>query len=242
MARRRAKAKRVSPRGAVRRWPTFLAGCAAGAAVTFVIGSVELPRIPGSAAGPDASGPSEEGAEAAPAAKLRYDFYTILPEMEIAMPLGDEPETPAPLPETSSPPAPAAQAEPADTEPDTPALAALEAAVEPAEPDELPSAPVVEASAPAAPAPEPVAAAVESGGTYVLQVGSFRNAGDAERRRATLALLGLEARVQTVTIDGEATWHRVQVGPYDQLGALNDARVRLRENDIEAMALKVRKP
>ena len=57
-----------------------------------------------------------------------------------------------------------------------------------------------------------------------------------------LALLGLEARVQTIAIDGEAIWHRVQVGPYDELSALNNTRVRLRENDIEAIALKVRKP
>ena len=84
--------------------------------------------------------------------------------------------------------------------------------------------------------------AAEAGGTYVLQVGSFRNPGEAERRRASLALLGLEARVQTIAIDGEAIWHRVQVGPYEELNALNNARVRLRENDIEAIALKVRKP
>ena len=130
-------------------------------------------------------------------------------------------------------------------------MAALEAEPEPepesepetALPAETPSAPVVEASLPAAPEPEkPVVSAAEAGGTYVLQVGSFRNSAEAERRRASLALLGLEARVQTIAIDGEAIWHRVQVGPYDELNALNNARVRLRENDIEAIALKVRKP
>ena len=76
----------------------------------------------------------------------------------------------------------------------------------------------------------------------MLQVGSFRSSREAERRRASLALLGLEARVQEIAVDGEAIWHRVQVGPYDELNALNNARVRLRENDIEAIALKVRKP
>ena len=48
--------------------------------------------------------------------------------------------------------------------------------------------------------------------------------------------------MQSIAIDGEAIWHRVQVGPYDEVEALNDARVRLRENDIEAMAMKVRNP
>ena len=122
-------------------------------------------------------------------------------------------------------------------------MVATESGEDRQEPSGVPAAPVVEVAAVEAPEPpKPLVSAVSTGGTYVLQVGSFRSAGDAERRRATLALLGLEARVQTVTIDGEATWHRVQVGPYDELGALNDARVRLRENDIETIALKVRKP
>ena len=237
MARRRNRARRVSPRGAASRWPAFLAGCATGAAAAFFIASTDLPRIP---LGGDTSDPAvrnEEGAAPTPSAKLRYDFYTILPEMEVALPLADEDDATAPVPAPVSPP------EAASVTPEVTAVAALASEADESVFAELPGAPVVEASVPAPPEPpKPVVTAVGTGGTYVLQVGSFRNANEAERRRARLALLGLEARVQTITIDGETTWHRVQVGPYDELDTLNDARVRLRENDIETMALKVRSP
>lgn len=234
MARRRNKAKRVPQRRAPSRWPAFLAGCATGAAAAVFIASTDLPRLPLSGGAPDVTSRVAEGAEPAPSAKLRYDFYTILPEMEVALPPEEEVDTAAPGPETVSPP------EPAEAAPEVPAI---EGDADVTEPSDLPAAPVVEVTVAAAPEPpKAVVSAVSTGGTYVLQVGSFRSAGDAERRRATLALLGLEARVQTVTIDGEATWHRVQVGPYDELGELNDVRVRLRENDIETMALKVRSP
>ena len=237
MARRRNKARRVPPRGAASRWPAFLAGCATGAAAAFFVASTDLPRIPFGGDSSDTAVRSEEGAAPTASAKLRYDFYTILPEMEVALPLADEVDASAPVPAPVSPP------EAESVAPEVRAVAALESGTEESVLPELPEAPVVEASVPAPPEPpKPVVTAVGAGGTYVLQVGSFRNANEAERRRARLALLGLEARVQTIVIDGEATWHRVQVGPYDELDTLNDARVRLRENDIEAMALKVRSP
>lgn len=71
---------------------------------------------------------------------------------------------------------------------------------------------------------------------YVLQVGSFRSADDADRLRAEVTLLGLEASIQTVTVN-EATWHRVRVGPFESARAANSARRRLQENGHEAMVL-----
>lgn len=76
-------------------------------------------------------------------------------------------------------------------------------------------------------------------GTYVLQAGSFRTAGDADRLRAQIALLGVESRVQTVTIDGTDTWHRVRIGPMRDLAELNTVRGRLAENEIEALVIRV---
>ena len=38
-------------------------------------------------------------------------------------------------------------------------------------------------------------------GSYLLQVGSFRQAGDAEQLKARLALIGIVARIQTVTVN-----------------------------------------
>jgi cell division protein FtsN len=74
----------------------------------------------------------------------------------------------------------------------------------------------------------------------MLQVGSFQRAGDAERLKASLALIGLQASVQRVTIDGEQTWHRVRLGPYTDPARLDAARARLREHDYQAMVLRIR--
>ena len=49
--------------------------------------------------------------------------------------------------------------------------------------------------------------------SYILQVGSFRNASDAEQMKAQLAFMGSIASVQVVTIDDD-TWHRVRIGPF----------------------------
>ncbi|WP_303908853.1 SPOR domain-containing protein [Thiohalomonas denitrificans] len=77
-------------------------------------------------------------------------------------------------------------------------------------------------------------------GKYLLQAGSFSTADDADTRRAQLALLGLVARVRTVTIDDKDTWHRVQLGPYEDLEKLEQARKLLQSNDIEFLLLKTK--
>ncbi len=73
-------------------------------------------------------------------------------------------------------------------------------------------------------------------GPYLIQVGSFRSESDADGLRAQLTLLGLEAEVQTVTVN-ETTWHRVRVGPYDSARDADAARRRLQDNGHEAMVL-----
>lgn len=81
---------------------------------------------------------------------------------------------------------------------------------------------------------------VETPGTYLLQAGSFKSAEQADQLKARLAMLGLETHVQTVSINESETWHRVRVGPFDNLRSLNRARARLREHDVEAILLKVK--
>lgn len=81
---------------------------------------------------------------------------------------------------------------------------------------------------------------VEKPGTYILQVGSFREAAKADELKARLALLGFESSVQTVTINERETWHRVRVGPFRELSELNSARAQLKAKDIDAVLLKQR--
>lgn len=76
--------------------------------------------------------------------------------------------------------------------------------------------------------------------TYVLQAGSFRKLDQADRLKAELALIGMPAQIQTVSIDGGSTWHRVRVGPFTNLQALNEARSELQRNGLKVIVLKVR--
>jgi len=74
---------------------------------------------------------------------------------------------------------------------------------------------------------------------YLLQVGSFTQPEEADRLRAQLLLLGLQASVQKIPRDGQ-TWHRVQVGPFSSQEQLNTARRSMSQQQIESIVLKLR--
>ncbi|HWM28598.1 MAG TPA: SPOR domain-containing protein [Woeseiaceae bacterium] len=80
--------------------------------------------------------------------------------------------------------------------------------------------------------------AVVKPGVYVLQAGSFTQHADADRRRAQLALQGIESTIQRVTID-DKTYHRVRIGPIEDLEQLNVVRSRLREADIDVLRIRL---
>lgn len=80
--------------------------------------------------------------------------------------------------------------------------------------------------------------AVAQPGIYVLQAGSFSAYDDADRRRAELALLGVESGIQKVTVD-DKVYHRVRVGPVNSLDRLNELRQQLRGAKIDAMVIRV---
>lgn len=80
--------------------------------------------------------------------------------------------------------------------------------------------------------------AVVEPGVYVLQAGSFSTHADADRRRAELALHGVESSIQKVTID-DRTYHRVRIGPTDDLDELNLLRSRLRAAEIDVLRIRL---
>jgi cell division protein FtsN len=80
--------------------------------------------------------------------------------------------------------------------------------------------------------------AVVKPGLYILQAGSFTRFEDADRRRAELALQGIESTIQRVTID-DNTYHRVRIGPTDDLEELNLLRSRLRAAKIDAIRIRL---
>ena len=73
---------------------------------------------------------------------------------------------------------------------------------------------------------------------YILQVGSFRNNVDADKLRAQLILLNLDARIEKVTIRNGELWHRVIVGPFQDQSRLASARSTLVANQYNALMLK----
>ncbi|HUO44129.1 MAG TPA: SPOR domain-containing protein [Burkholderiales bacterium] len=75
---------------------------------------------------------------------------------------------------------------------------------------------------------------------FFLQIGAFQNAAEADNRKAQLALLGVEATVQTVTSPDKGEWHRVRAGPYSDIGELNTVRDMLKQNGIETTLIRVR--
>jgi cell division protein FtsN len=75
---------------------------------------------------------------------------------------------------------------------------------------------------------------------FFLQAGAFQNAPDADNLKARLALLGVEATIQTAALPDKGTVHRVRAGPYTAIDDLDRARNILKQNGIETTLVKVR--
>jgi cell division protein FtsN len=73
---------------------------------------------------------------------------------------------------------------------------------------------------------------------YILQVGSFPNKPEADKLRAQLILLNLDAHIESVEIHKGEIWHRVVVGPFDSQEKLASARSALVNNQYTALVLK----
>ena len=75
--------------------------------------------------------------------------------------------------------------------------------------------------------------------SYFLQVGAFQTDEEADNLKAKLALQGFEAVVQTATIPDKGTWHRVRVGPLNDLDQINKTKKDLISNGFNADLIKV---
>jgi SPOR domain len=184
------------------------------AAPAFVPETPETPPKPA----PPKEVKQEEKAPVPSPAKPRFDFYTILPKMEVTIPeeeVGSKTATaafkPAELPATTVP----------ESEPDV--------------------SPVAKPAAVVPQSPPEIKPAASSSGNYFLQSGSFSTMDQADRLKAQLALLGLEASVQNVTLNKTNTIHRVRVGPFRDYATLNEARAVLRQHGIQSTPVMIRK-
>ncbi|MCU7946697.1 MAG: SPOR domain-containing protein, partial [Candidatus Thiodiazotropha sp. (ex Cardiolucina cf. quadrata)] len=64
---------------------------------------------------------------------------------------------------------------------------------------------------------------------------------DADRLKARLALIGIEAEIQKVSINNRDTYHRVRSGPYNSQNQLNAVRRLANENSITSLVIKLKK-
>ncbi len=92
-------------------------------------------------------------------------------------------------------------------------------------------------AAAAAPAAATTGAAPGDGYIYYLQAGAFREMTDAENTRAKLALLGFEAAISDRGGDG-GVLHRVRVGPYHHVEAMNKARAKLLDSGVDVAIVR----
>ena len=176
----------------------------------------------GEAIAPDTAPAGESKPNADKPKPTQYDFYTLLPGQEVAV--------------SDAELAASAKAE---------AEAQARAAATPAEPANAASAAALPAPlgdtatppAPAAAATAPKAAADGGSTRYLLQAGAFGASGDAEATKAKIALLGLNARVESAQIDGK-TVYRVRLGPYGSASELAEAKAKLASGGMAAMAVK----
>ncbi|MBK1723302.1 SPOR domain-containing protein [Thiocystis violacea] len=86
--------------------------------------------------------------------------------------------------------------------------------------------------------PEPVAK--PASGTYVVQVGSFSRAADAERLKAQLALLGVSTSVQAATLANGKVTHRVRTGGFTSRQEAQKVQSLLKRNGKDSLAIPVK--
>ena len=75
-----------------------------------------------------------------------------------------------------------------------------------------------------------------SGPSYVLQIGSYRSAAEADEVRARLARAGISAQVQRV-VEGSSAWNRVRIGPLSD-PELTRVREQLRTANVHALVIR----
>jgi cell division protein FtsN len=85
---------------------------------------------------------------------------------------------------------------------------------------------------PAPQAAKPAPAAASSKDKFFVQAGSFSNEGDAEKLKAKLALLGMEASLQKADIPNKGTYHRVRLGPFIGSDETNKTLALLKQNGV----------
>ncbi len=176
-----------------------------------------------------------------------FDFYTLLPESEVVVGGQEsEPTTVTVIPEPDPIPAPIVAEEiappaPVVSKPEPVKVPVISAMVQvpsestsPVQSHKVEVAPVPVKPTPAVVTSPPVAGKMH----YLLQVGSFRTLGDADKLRSSLLLQGFQPRIESVQVRANEEWHRVQLGPFAAEDEVQTVRTALNEQGIDSMLVR----
>ncbi|MFC5742127.1 SPOR domain-containing protein [Dyella tabacisoli] len=238
MAARKSKGRQAvrNNSGGFPAWGWAIIGVLIGAVLMFVWrGQLPMGGKSGDAPQPNSQATAQRGSEPGaveqPAAsesttapkKPQFDFYSVLSEKEVRIP---DAEISAQARAEAQQKQVAAQQQAAQAQQQA-------AAQKPAVTNTPPAVTENITAAPAA----PVAAAPAGGSGYLLQVGAFPSAADAESLKAKLALQGFVANVASVNVNGQS-YNRVRLGPFRSATELEATKQRLSSAGISAIALK----
>lgn len=195
-------AKAARNRGAVKSgggrqvpgWVWLFSGIVTGLFIAFLVHLAQLqrenppaehPTADDSQRQPDTEQPPQDG-EKGP----QFDFYAVLPDMEVIVPEGEK--------ERSADDSPAEDGDDADRQ-------------------DL---------------------SHRHDEHFLLQAGSFGQAEDADRRRAELTLQGYNVRIQQAEMDDGRRFHRVMVGPFDNINTMHKAQDKLANAGIDTLPIR----
>ena len=180
---------------------------------------------------------TEKGEDEQAASTPTFEFYTLLPETEIIAPHGV-------VPSRVTRPEPASADEPTSATgqlTDDEQTATPDAPIEESTPvsNDDPIAELIAANTDSAKTSQvPETTPQEEQQRYMLQAASFRSESDAGKMRDRLRNLSLLAHISEVQANGD-TWHRVQVGPYDDPRELNRAQDLMGTQGIEPLLIQL---
>ena len=241
--------KRRTANQGLPRWAFALVGFGLGLCVA--VGTYTEGRYPGTIFASNDAEPvpladSKAAVEVADTRQPNYTFYSLLPEMEVNVPprevvekrRGPQAPKPAVIKPTITKPKPKMTEAERVARILAGAESARPAAVEPRSRRAVVPAPLrsvpdtgnqVALFKPSAPIP----------GAYMVQVGSFREISDADRLKASLAMSGHRATIQTARMADESQRHRVRLGPFDSAESAKRVSVGLADGGRRPLLIKI---
>jgi cell division protein FtsN len=213
-------------------WVWLVAGLSMGLVIAAIvyIGRPTHPMPMAPAAGEAARAvPARPKVEIPPKEDPRFDFYTLLEDEQVVV--GPQDKTargtpPPPIPDAASRVAgtPSNAASAADAR--VPATA-------------IPPAPSSTQLAVAKPPPAAPASPPRSGSErYIIMAGTFRDVSNAEKHQATLAMAGIEARIERITAADKTTLHRVRIGPENSLERAQQVLAQLKSHGFDGRVVR----